>query len=119
MQKAKENEGYIILIKNGIFFIGVGKDAIILNRLLKLKLICMKEKLCKVGFQTRSIEKYIRELQKLNNSFVIYDYNKDLKKEEEIVRFKGNFIFEDNNCLDCKNCKSRKETIQDVKKINV
>ncbi len=46
----KENVGYIVLIKNGIFFVGVGKDAIILNEMLGLKLTCMKKGLCKVRF---------------------------------------------------------------------
>lgn len=84
LQNEKINDGHIVLIKNGIFFLGVGKDAIILNRLLKLKLICMKENMCKVGFQTRNIEKYIRELKSLNKSFIIYNYNKETQKEEEI-----------------------------------
>ncbi len=29
----KKYAGTVILVKNGIFFVGVGKDAIILNRL--------------------------------------------------------------------------------------
>lgn len=51
LQKEEKNDGYIVIIKSGIFFIGLGKDAIILNKLLNLKLICMREGLCKVGFQ--------------------------------------------------------------------
>ena len=38
----KENEGTIILAKNGIFFVAIGKDAIILNEELGLKLTCRK-----------------------------------------------------------------------------
>ena len=63
LQKAPENDGNIVMIKNGIFFVGVGKDAIILNNLLGLKLTCMKNELCKGGFQTTSIEKYVKKLQ--------------------------------------------------------
>lgn len=70
LQNEKINNGHIVLIKNGIFFLGIGRDAIILNRLLKLKLICMKENMCKVGFKTRSIEKYIREIKNINKDFV-------------------------------------------------
>lgn len=103
LQNEEINEGSIVLIKNGIFFIGVGKDAIILNRELKLKLICMKENMCKAGFQTRSIEKYINELKSLNKSFVIYDYSKEKQKEEEIIRFCGDKIYE-NKQLKSVNC---------------
>lgn len=80
LQNASENEGHIVMMKSGIFFVGIGKDAVILNRLINLKLTCMKENLCKVGFQTRSIEKYMKKLQKLNKSFVIYDYDKSTRK---------------------------------------
>lgn len=46
----KENEGSIILAKNGIFFVAIGKDAIILNEELGLKLTCMRKELCKTGY---------------------------------------------------------------------
>ncbi|MBO5005681.1 MAG: hypothetical protein J6D03_10800 [Clostridia bacterium] len=114
IQNDKVNDGHIVLIKNGIFFIGIGKDAIILNRLLKLKLICMKENMCKVGFQTRSIEKYIRELKKINKNFVIYNYNRDTQREEEIIRFCGEKIYENKQCLNCKECNNRKETENEI-----
>ena len=39
----KENEGSIIIAKNGIFFVAIGKDAIILNEELGLKLTCMRK----------------------------------------------------------------------------
>jgi hypothetical protein len=45
LQKKKENEGHIVMMKNGLFFIGIGKDAIILNKLQNLKCVCMKENL--------------------------------------------------------------------------
>lgn len=38
----KENEGTIILVKSGIFFVGIGKDAVLLQELLDLKVTCMK-----------------------------------------------------------------------------
>ena len=88
LQKSSENQGHIVMMKNGIFFIGIGKDAIILNKLLNLKCVCMKENLCKVGFQTRSIEKYIRELKNLNKSFVIYNYDKTLEAIETFIGVK-------------------------------
>lgn len=44
LQEKKEKT--IILVKNGIFFIAIGKDAITLNKTLGLKLTCMREELC-------------------------------------------------------------------------
>ena len=46
----EENPGYLVLVKSGIFFVAIGKDAITLNETLGLKLTCMKKELCKVGF---------------------------------------------------------------------
>ncbi len=46
----KENQGYIVLVKNGIFFVAIGKDAIELNSKLGLKLTCMRQELCKASF---------------------------------------------------------------------
>ena len=56
----EENPGYLVLVKSGIFFVAIGKDAITLNETLGLKLICMKKELCKVGFQVKNVEKYIK-----------------------------------------------------------
>lgn len=117
----KENEGYIVLIKNGIFFIGVGKDAIVLNELLNLKVTCMRKELCKVGFLVKSLEKYILRLKETKKSFVIYTYDRDSELEEEIFRYTGEMVKEDRNCIDCIKCSNRKETedeiIERVKKI--
>ena len=66
------------------------------------------------GFQTRSIERYIRELKNLNKSFVIYNYDKDLQKEDEIIRFQSEDIFEDKKCLQCENCNNKKETVEEI-----
>ena len=49
----KENPEHIILMKNGIFFVAIGKDAIELNKQIGLQLTCMKKELCKVGFQAK------------------------------------------------------------------
>lgn len=53
-QLQEENKGHIILMKNGIFFIAIGKDALELNKLLGLKLTCMRRGLCKVGFKQKA-----------------------------------------------------------------
>ena len=40
----EKNEGKIILIKSGIFFIAIGKDAVVLHDVLGLKTTCMKDR---------------------------------------------------------------------------
>lgn len=111
-----ENHGYIVLIKNGIFFIGVGKDAILLNRILDLKLICLKTGICKAGFLVKSIEKYINLLSFSGTSFVVYQYerNKSIDNITEVFRFNGKNVYENKCALDCENCKNRKETDQEI-----
>lgn len=109
----KENEGIIIIVKNGIFFIGIGKDAMILNELLGLKLTCMKPEQCKVGFLVKNVEKYIKLLSEKGKSFKIFIKN-DNDEMEEIYRFIGDSIYEDRECLDCGKCENRKETEEDI-----
>ena len=52
-----ENKEHIILVKNGIFFVAIGKDAIALNELLGLQLTCMREGLCKVRISNQKFGK--------------------------------------------------------------
>jgi len=67
----KENEGTIILVKNDIFFVGIGKDAVILENLLRLKVTCMKPGICKVGFPIKNVEKYIQLLTEIENDIIL------------------------------------------------
>ena len=60
----RKNPNDVILIKNGIFFVAVEKDALFLNEKLKLKCTCFKNKICKVGFLVKSAEKYYKNLFK-------------------------------------------------------
>lgn len=50
LELQKENPNEVILIKNGIFFVAVGKDAILLNQKLNLKCTCFKNEICKERF---------------------------------------------------------------------
>ena len=68
----QENDGSIILVKNGIFFVAIGKDALTLHEKLGLKLTCMKPELCKVGFLVKNVEQYIEKLEKIGYSFILY-----------------------------------------------
>ena len=109
----KENEGSIILAKNGIFFVAIGKDAIILHEELGLKLTCMRKELCKVGFLVKNVEKYITKLEELGYSFILYVKN-EKDELEEIYRYKGKNTEETKNCLECTSCTNRKEQEEDI-----
>ena len=66
----QENAGSIILVKNGIFFVAIGKDALTLHDELGLKLTCMKPELCKVGFLVKNVEQYIYRKIRKNRLFI-------------------------------------------------
>ena len=46
----KKNKNKIVICNLGNFYISVGKDAVLLNKLLNLKVSCFKPEICKVGF---------------------------------------------------------------------
>ena len=104
LQNAKENEGYLIFVRCGIFYTTIGKDAVIVMKNKNYKLVCAKEKVCKIGIPVSAFEKYLRELIAQDISFVVYDYQKENKKIEEITRVEGNSVFETEKNISCKNC---------------
>lgn len=110
----KQNPGKIILVKNGIFFVALGKDAIVLSEKIGLKRTCMKDNLCKVGFLVKSSEKYIKILENENLSFRLFIMDKVTEKLEEIYQYEGDKIEEICSSLNCKECLHRKETDEDV-----
>lgn len=110
----RQNLGKIILVKNGIFFTGIGKDAIVLSEELGLKRTCMKNNLCKVGFLVKSSDKYIQLLKSKNLYFGMFVIDKNTKIAEEIYQYKGNKIKEIRKSLDCKECINKRETDEDV-----
>ena len=78
----------VILIKNGIFFVAVGKDALFLNEKLKLKCTCFGNEICKVGFLVKSAENYINNMKKLEIPFRMYilDENRILKYTKTVAQ---------------------------------
>ncbi len=110
----EQNAKKIILVKNGIFFVAIGKDALILSDQIGLKRTCMKEKLCKVGFLVKSSEKYIKILQEKNLSFGLYVIDKKDEKIEEIYTYEGSNIEEERMCLNCEECMQKKDTDEDI-----
>lgn len=110
----RQNEGYIILIKSGIFFMTVGKDAIKLNEEIGLKRTCMRKELCKVGFQVRSVEKYISKMKEKDLAFQIYNYNKETETQELIYINEGNNRIESEYVPPCENCSNQKYTETEI-----
>ena len=53
-----KNKGKIVFVNAGNFYIAMGKDAVLLHKLLDLKTTCMKPEVCKVGFPIIALEKY-------------------------------------------------------------
>ena len=71
-----KNEGRIVLCDLGCFYITSGSNALLLNKLLKLKLICQEPGVCKVGFPKSSLEKYTNLLKTLDYGYIVYDFDK-------------------------------------------
>ena len=53
-----KEKGRIVICNAGDFYVAIGKDAILLNKILGLKVSCFKTEVCKVGFPIQSLEKY-------------------------------------------------------------
>ena len=108
----EKEQGKVVFVKCGHFYIAIEEDAVLLNDLLDLKCTCFRENTCKVGVPVNSIEKYISKLQELRYGYVVYDYDKtniELRKISE-GRGKENHVKNKNiNCLVCKGISKYKE----------
>ena len=107
-QKLEANKGKVLLVRCGVFMVSIGKDAIFLNKVLKLNVTCIKPGVCKAGIPVSYTLKYTNLLEELGYSYVIYDYDGKNKKFERKFEFKGNENPETARCMDCKNCKHYK-----------
>ena len=58
----KENPNKIIMIKIGAFYNSIGRDAIILEKILGLKRSCFGKGICKVGFPETYLNKNIEKI---------------------------------------------------------
>ena len=107
-----KNEGKIMFVKTGAFYVAVAEDAIWLHENLKLKCTCFKEHICKVGVPIASIEKYLEKLDKLGTSYIVYSFNKEkaeLKIEYEKAGKRHKEKRYNCNCLYCKGVNKYKE----------
>ena len=117
----KENQGKIILVRSGIFFCGIGKDAVILQELIKYKPICAQDYVCKIGIPVSSFKQIIPRLIETGYSYVVYDYNKEERKTLEIYRIDGNEIYEEKENIICEKCwyyaNKQKDTNEYIKEL--
>lgn len=100
LEEADENKWYLFWIRCGAFFVAIESSAIILSEELNLKRTCLKPGVCKVGFPVASLFDYVKKLENIGISFVIYNYSKDemiengeryAESSEEITQFKAFF----------------------------
>ena len=104
-QLQKENEGYMVFVKCGIFFNVIGKDAVVLQQRTELLPICIKENVCKCGVPVNTFAKFLKKFTKQNKiALVAFDYNKEDNEYREIIRIEGEKVTETRTCLDCKKC---------------
>ena len=120
-----KNKGKIVLVRNGIFYCAIGKDAVLLHNILGYVPICFKENICKCGIPVRGIEIAIPKIISSGYSYIIYDYEKQTQKYEEIFRFEGKYVDENSNNINCEKCwykenkmKSTKEYVENLKKLS-
>ena len=103
----QKNKGAIVLCNTGKFYIARGKDAILLNRILGLKLTCLEAEVCKVGFPITSIEKYQKLIENEKYSYIVYNYDQEKNELQILKEWKGkkrNEITENKeNCYICSN----------------
>ena len=110
----KKNKGKIVLCNLGNFYVGIGKDAVLLNKILDLKVSCFKPEICKVGFPINSLEKYTDLIQQAGYSYIVYYFNKEKSELEVLLEYQGKYKNENEvtqvNCYICsKNTKKYKK----------
>ena len=111
----EENMGKIILIRCGIFFCAIGKDAVILNNIIKYKPICQEKEVCKCGIPVHTFKETIPKLIETEYSYIVYDYDKEDKTPKEIYRIEGKPIFEEQENIGCEQCWYYKNKKKDTK----
>ena len=106
----EKDKGKIILVNIGNFYIAAGKDAVLLNSIIGLKLTCLETNICKVGFPLNALEKYTKKIEEKNYSYIVYKYYAQEAKLEiakiHIDKNKNEMKQEKVNCLACKGIKA-------------
>lgn len=61
---------HMILVKNGIFYNVIGKDALVLEKELEMKKTCFSVNSCKCGISVKSIKSFIEKLENKNLKYI-------------------------------------------------
>lgn len=85
----QKNKGKIVFCNTGNFYIAIGKDAVLLNNLIDLKLSCLKQEICKVGFPINALEKYTELIDEKEYSYIVYFFNQEKEEMEIIMQYEG------------------------------
>lgn len=84
-----KNKDKIVFCNAGNFYIAIGKDAVLLNKILELKLSCFKNEVCKVGFPIGALEKYTEILASKKYGYIVYYFDQNKEDLEVILEYKG------------------------------
>ncbi len=124
----KENPDKVIMVKSGAFFNAIGRDAIILERLLGLKRTCHAKFLCKCGlpvsYVRENLEEVKKRLEEKKISVAIYDeikggkYRYKDKSYDIILEIQGESIKKNKKNLNCINCVNNVYT-KDINKYEI
>ena len=126
--KAK-NPNKLIFVRCGVFFTCIGKDAIIAEKILRLKRTCFSKQICKCGmpaiYTEKNLEKLEEKLKNVDYGILIYnemeegDVEYNDKKYGLIWEHKGNKTIEEKrDCLNCLECNSNSyETKIEIEKL--
>ncbi len=101
----EKNKGKIVLIKLGVFYIATGADAVYLSKQFKLKCICFKKEVCKIGIPESRLKFYIAKLESMNMGYIVYNFKN--KEQKLCVEYENEGIYhsekgKNKNCLICK-----------------
>ena len=76
----QKDNGKIILVNSGSFYIARGRDAVLLHNILNLKVNCMETEICKIGFPLNSLDKYTQLIEQEQYSYIVYNFDNKLGK---------------------------------------
>lgn len=95
LQLKQTYKNYIILIKQGNFYIVINKDANIIHNIFKYKIVESKD-FIKVGFPVQTINKIKDKLNSLNINYIILENNEIVEKQKFKKNNINNYISNDN-----------------------
>ena len=90
LQELKEsNEGKIVFINSGAFFIAIEEDAVLLHNKLGLKCSCFQKNTCKIGVPINSLDKYLEKIEKIGYGYIVYCFDREKEKLSVIREIEG------------------------------